>query len=360
MSNASADTRPTVAVIGGGYAGGAAAKALDEFASVTLVEPRDAFVHNVAALRALVEPEWLPRIFLPYDRLLANGRVLRDRAVAVEPGRVTLASGAELTPDFIVLATGSTYPYPAKSGTDETATAISRYRESHDELARAGRVLIVGAGPTGLELAGEISDRWPEKRITILESEPDILAGPYRQDLRDELRRQLEERGVEFVLGEALTAEPESPPVTVGPFAVSTGAGRTIEADIWFRCHGLTPVSGYLRGDLAGTRLPDGSIEVTPELQVSGQTTVFALGDASAADLKTAGRAGREAEVVVANIRALVEGGELQAYEPSASRDRDPARPERRRLRAAGPGRGHRRRADRRDQGRAPVRRELP
>src|SRR5579863_1160844 len=135
MSNASADSRPAVAVIGGGYAGGAAAKALDEFARVTLVEPRDAFVHNVAALRALVEPEWLQRIFLPYDRLLTAGSVVRDRAVAVEAGRVTLASGAVLTPDFLVLATGSTYPYPAKSGTDETATALHRYRESHEELA---------------------------------------------------------------------------------------------------------------------------------------------------------------------------------------------------------------------------------
>jgi apoptosis-inducing factor 2 len=317
MSDRSRDARPTVAVVGGGYGGAAVAKPLDEFTRVTLVEPRDAFVHNVAALRALVEPEWLPRIFLPYDRLLANGRVLRDRAVAVDAGRITLASGSELTPDLIVLATGSTYPYPAKSGTDETATAISRYRSSHEELARAGRVLIVGAGPTGLELAGEISDRWPEKRITILESEPEILAGPYRQDLREEVRRQLVERGVEFVLGESLTAEPESPPVTVGPFAVSTSAGRTIEADVWFRCHGLTPVSDYLRGDLARTRLPDGSIEVTPQLQVKGQSTVFALGDVAAADLKTAGRAGREAEVVVANIRALVEGAELQTYEPS-------------------------------------------
>ena len=316
MSNASADGRPTVAVIGGGYGGFNAAKALDEFADVTLVEPRDAFVHNVAALRALVEPEWLPRIFLSYDRLLANGRVMRDRAVAVDGRSVTLASGAELMPDFIVLATGSTYPYPAKSGTDETATAVVRYRASHEELAHAGRVLIVGAGPTGLELAGEISDRWPEKQITILEPEPEILAGPYKQELREEVRRQLEQRGVEFVLGEALTAEPESPPVTFGPFAVSTRAGRTIEADIWFRCHGLTPVSDYLRGDLASARLPDGSIAVTPQLQVEGQTNVFALGDVAAADLKTAGRAGREAAVVVANIRALLEGGELQAYEP--------------------------------------------
>ena len=318
MTNTSADVRAAVAVIGGGYAGISVAKGLDEFARVTLVEPRDAFVHNVAALRALVEPEWLPRIFLPYHRLLAHGSVVRDRAVSVDAGRVTLASGAELTPDFIVLATGSTYPYPAKSGTDETATAIHRYRKSHDELAQAGRVLIVGAGPTGLELAGEISDRWPEKRITIIEPAPEILAGPYKQELRDEVRRQLEERGVTFVLGEALAAEPESPPVTFGPFATSTTAGRTIEADIWFRCYGLTPVSDYLSGELANTRLPDGSIEVTPELLVKGQADVFAVGDVAAADLKTAGRAGREAELVVANIRALVDGGELQAYEPAA------------------------------------------
>ena len=42
------DTRPTVAVIGGGYAGYSTARELDDFADVTLIEPRDAFVHNVA------------------------------------------------------------------------------------------------------------------------------------------------------------------------------------------------------------------------------------------------------------------------------------------------------------------------
>jgi hypothetical protein len=44
--------------------------------------------------------------------------------------------------------------------------------------------------------------------------------------------------------------------------------------------------------------------------------TSRSFGDVSAADLKTAGRAGREAEIVVADIRALLEGNELQAYEP--------------------------------------------
>ena len=76
--------RPSVLVVGGGYGGINAAKALDDMADVTLVDPTEAFVHNVAAWRALVDPEWLKRIFYPYEHLLAHGRFLRDRAVAID------------------------------------------------------------------------------------------------------------------------------------------------------------------------------------------------------------------------------------------------------------------------------------
>jgi NADH dehydrogenase FAD-containing subunit len=54
--------RASVVILGGGYGGINAAKALDDVADVTLVDPTEAFVHNVAAWRALVEPEWLDRI----------------------------------------------------------------------------------------------------------------------------------------------------------------------------------------------------------------------------------------------------------------------------------------------------------
>src|SRR6266567_1427597 len=87
--------KPTVVVVGGGYGGTAVAKALDETSNVVLVEPKDAFTHNIAALRALVDPSWLPRIFLPYDGLLTHGRVVRDRAAVVDPHRVVTASGEE-------------------------------------------------------------------------------------------------------------------------------------------------------------------------------------------------------------------------------------------------------------------------
>ncbi|MFC7648329.1 hypothetical protein ACFQX6_53700 [Streptosporangium lutulentum] len=91
-------TRKSVVVLGGGYGGFKVARALDDVADVTLVDPSDAFMHNVAAWRALVDPEWLDRIFMPYDRLLTHGRFLQDRAVEVDGLRVTLASGGGLSP----------------------------------------------------------------------------------------------------------------------------------------------------------------------------------------------------------------------------------------------------------------------
>ncbi|MDQ1510631.1 MAG: apoptosis-inducing factor 2, partial [Actinomycetota bacterium] len=147
---------PTVVVLGGGYGGVAIAKALDADVDVVLVEPKDSFVHNIGALRALVEPAFLPKIFLPYDRLLTRGRVVRDRAVEVSPHRVVLASGDAIDADYVVLATGSTYPFPAKSDAHDAEDAIDNYRAAYDELTRAKRVLLVGAGAVGIELAGEI------------------------------------------------------------------------------------------------------------------------------------------------------------------------------------------------------------
>jgi NADH dehydrogenase FAD-containing subunit len=310
--------RPVVAVIGGGYGGTAVAKALDDIADVVLVEPKDAFVHNVASLRALVDPSWLPRVYFPYEGLLANGRVVTGRAVKADVGQVTLASGEQIRADYIVLATGSAYPFPAKSDVDLTAAAHDKVRAAHAALAGARRVLLIGAGPVGIELAGEIKEVWPDKGVTLLDVADDVLGERFRPDLKAELRRQLTEAGVELLLSSPLREAPPVPPGERREFTVVTQAGAEVTADIWFRCYGVSPVSDYLAGDLAGARRPDGFIEVTPFLQVAGQDRVFAVGDVSAADHKMAGIAGRQAQVVADNIRSLITGtGSLRAHEPT-------------------------------------------
>lgn len=315
---ASSRTRPSVLVLGGGYGGISVAKGLDDVADVTLVEPKDAFVHNVAALRALVAPEWVPKIFLPYDRLLQNGRVLRDRVVRLEGKRARLASGREIDSDFVVLATGSSYPFPAKSDTPDTARAQERYRAAHQSLAMAERVLILGAGAVGLELAGEVAARWPEKRITIADIAGDILPGEYRPDLRTELRRQLGEMGVELMLDSSLRTSAPSAAGDLQPFSVSTEAGDEITFDIWFRAYGIAPVTDYLAGDLAELRTPEGYVEVTPHMQLRGQEGILAIGDIAAGHPNGAGRATRHGDLVASNLRTMITGqGELAEAQPA-------------------------------------------
>ncbi|MEV4532657.1 FAD-dependent oxidoreductase [Asanoa sp. NPDC049518] len=311
----STDTRPTVTVLGGGYSGIKVAKALDDVADVTLVAPADAFTHNGAAWRALVEPEWLDRIFLPYDRLLTRGRFVHDRATEVDGRRVTLASGQVLEPDHLVLATGSGYPFPAKVDERNAATARARFRQAHEELRDAKRVLVIGAGPSGLELAGEIRAFFPDKAVTIVGADSDVMPGPFDQELRDELRRQLDELGVELRLGTPVRDLPAVPPTTLGDVRVTTADGEELTADVWYQAFGVKPATGYLRGALAEARRPDGYLRVDAQLRLA--VGVYAVGDITDADRDGIGTAGAQAELVAANLRALITGeGELRQYVP--------------------------------------------
>ncbi|BBH66215.1 pyridine nucleotide-disulfide oxidoreductase [Actinoplanes sp. OR16] len=299
-----------VVVVGGGYGGIAVAKALDDIADVTLVEPRESFVHNVAALRATVDPSWQDKIFISYDGLLTRGRVLRDRAVHVTDGMVRLSSGTELAAGYTVLATGSTGPFPSKI--DDPAHGPADLDRLRDNLARASHVLLLGAGAVGLELAGEIAAAWPGKAVTIMDPGREPLGGRFPEEFRSLVRRQLAAFPVRLKLGTSLRTQPEPAPGSLRPFTVTTDQGEVIAADLWLPCFGGRVDTGYLDPALAGARQPDGRLTVTPRLTIPGHDRIFAIGDVTAVpEMKTARNAAAHAEVVAAGIRALLHGETL-------------------------------------------------
>ncbi|MBO3734964.1 NAD(P)/FAD-dependent oxidoreductase [Glycomyces niveus] len=310
----------TVAIIGGGYGGAALAKALDEHTDVVLIEPKDAFVHAAGSLRAVTQPdEFAARIFYPYEGFIKRGKQIREYAAGVDERGVTLASGTRVDADYIVVATGSGYPYPAKTRTDSTDEALAHFKATHAELAGAGRVLIAGAGPVGLELAGEIKAVWPEKQITIVDPSDELMPG-YEAELRTELHAQLEKLGIEVRLGTSLDDEPAVEPGRAGAVSV-TAEGERIEADIWFQAFGASTNSGYLENGIAPLNRR-GQLPVTPKLNVEGHAHVYAIGDVTDVnEEKRAASAGRHAEVVAANIIAQINGeAPKQEYEPSPVR----------------------------------------
>jgi NADH dehydrogenase FAD-containing subunit len=300
-----------VVVVGGGYGGIAVAKELDDVADVTLVEPRETFVHNVAALRATVSPEWTDKIFIRYDGLLSRGRVVRDCAARVSAGEVLTDSGTRLAADVVVLATGSTAPFPAKADSTGRDEAAAQFTGAHDALLRSTHVLLLGAGAIGLELAGEIKSVWPEKAVTVVDPGPELISGRFPAEFREELRRQLDAMDVQLRLETSLTALPEPAPGSLRPFTVTTGDGDLIAADLWFPCFGTGVRTDYLDAGLVTARQPDGRLAVTPQLRLLGQETVFAVGDVTAVpELKMARAAGEHAAVVAANVRAMIAGEE--------------------------------------------------
>ncbi|GAA2863815.1 hypothetical protein Acy02nite_72370 [Actinoplanes cyaneus] len=300
----------TVVIIGGGYGGTLVAKELDADANVILIDPREGFVNAAASLRALTRPAWAPNAFFPYGTLLERGLVIRDRAVSVDPQGVTLASGERVRADHLVLATGSDYSYPAKPRPGATAIAeqLDDLRETHKELSGATRVLILGAGPVGLELAGEIKDVWPDKGVIIVDRTAELLLG-FLPEVRDSLHGQLTERGIELRLGTSLTAPPPVPAGRIARFAVTTDSGEQIAADIWFRAFGLQINTGYLADGRLTPLTGHGMIPVTDHLNVRGYDHVYAIGDvADLPDPKMASYAMEHAVIVADNIRAQLAG----------------------------------------------------
>jgi NADH dehydrogenase FAD-containing subunit len=313
---------PRVVVVGGGYGGARVAALLDDVADVVLVEPKDAFVHASAALRAAVDPAWEDRVFFAYDRLLRRGRVLRQRVERATSSGVHLADGTTVDADHLVLATGTSYPFPAKFLESEAGVARARLARMRADLARTRRVLVVGAGAVGLELVGELLDAYPHLAITVVDRADDALSsGDYVPGLRDAVHAQLDDR-VEFRFGARLAS---LPPVDVGvhePFAVETEQGVRVEAEMWFRCHGNLPATDYLAGDLAGARTGLGEVRVGPTLALTGHRSVWAVGDITdVPESKRASAARDHAAVVAANIRSAIAGREPAAtYVPAPER----------------------------------------
>ncbi|TQJ19996.1 NADH dehydrogenase FAD-containing subunit [Micromonospora sp. A202] len=311
----------TVAVVGGGYGGTAVAKALESQADVVLIDPRDAFVNVAGSLRALTRPDWAGNMFFPFDTVLTRGTVIRDRAVSVDPGGVTLASGQRVAADYLVLATGSSYAYPARLDADSMEGALDDLRQTNKELASAERVLILGAGPVGLELAGEIKDVWPDKRVTIVDPAEQLLPA-FRAEMRDDLHRQLDELGIRVRLGTRLAA-----PLTTGAnraatFTATTTDGDEITADIWFRAFGLRVNSDYLADGRLTKPTQEGQVSVTETLNIRRPDDVlghvYAIGDLTdVAEDKMAAYALQHAEVVAQNISAQLRGEQPTAtYQP--------------------------------------------
>ncbi|MEI9981179.1 MAG: NAD(P)/FAD-dependent oxidoreductase [Edaphobacter sp.] len=227
--------RKRVVILGGGFAGINAAMSVAKLpVDVTLVDRRNyhlfqPLLYQVAL--AVLSPADIAQPIRSLFRGHPNVEVLMDEAVGFDlPKRlVNLKTGVELEYDFLIVATGSTHSYFGRDDWAklapglkmvEDATEIRRrvllaFELAEREMMEKGthpalNFVIIGGGPTGVELAGAISDiakLYMAKdfrhidpsmaKVLILEGSPSILAA-YPPDLQRKAGEQLNALGVQF------------------------------------------------------------------------------------------------------------------------------------------------------------------
>ncbi len=297
--------RPHVVIVGGGFAGIHAAKKLAHLpVDVTVIDRRNhhtfqPLLYQVAL--AVLSPADIAQPIRTILRRQPNTQVLMDEVVGIDvtARRITLRSGVSLAYDYLVLATGATHSYfgqdewePFAPGlkTIEDAIEIRRRVLLAFELAERQVVekgwhpplnfVVVGGGPTGVELAGAISDIAqlymrhdfrhidPTKsRVLLLDGAPRVLA-TYPPDLSAKAAESLARLGVEVLVNTPVTG--------IGPGWVDAG-GKRIDAVVTLWAAG---VQASPLGKMLGASIDRrGCVIVDSHLNPPGLPEVFVLGD---------------------------------------------------------------------------------
>ena len=299
---------PRVVILGGGFGGLYAARALAGAAvAVTLVDRRNHHVFQPLLYQVATAGLAAPDIAAPIRSILrdqANVTVLLAEALGIDPvaRRVTLDAGA-LPYDYLVVATGATHSY---FGHDDWAafapglkdledafevrsrilTAFERAESAPDDAARAPWLtfVVVGGGPTGVELAGaiaEIAHRTmardfrnfdPAKARVVLVDGVDRVLPTFPAASSRDAAGLLRKKGVEIVLSARATA--------IDAAGVTLDGGQRIAARtvLWAAGVASSPLGRELGVPL--DRL--GRVPVAPDLSVPAHPEVFVVGDLAA------------------------------------------------------------------------------
>lgn len=297
-----------VVIIGAGFAGLSAAKALAKApVRITLVDRRNYHLFQPLLYQVATAGLSPADIAMPIRSILSrqrNATVLLGNVTGIDTARrVVLIDTREISYDTLIVATGACHAYFGHDEWESVALGLKKIEDATDmrrqillsfELAensedpaerqRLLNFVIVGGGPTGVELAGAIAELARKvlacdfrhinprhARVILIEAGPRVLA-TFPEKLSVAAQRALQRLGVEVRVGARVT-ECDARGVVV--------AGERIEARtiLWAAGVAASPAAKWLK--TKADRL--GRVSVGPDLTLPGHRDVFVIGDTAAA-----------------------------------------------------------------------------
>jgi NADH dehydrogenase len=299
-------TEPRVVVVGAGFGGLAAMRRLARARVQTTLVDRNIYstfqplLYEVASASLTSSDVAYPvrNLARKYHAAFRHGEL-----ASIDPagGKITLADGAELGYEYLILATGVSAAYHGIPGAAEYSMGLYTRRDAIvlrdrimlglERISLTGlrndvAVTVIGGGATGVELAGSLADlrnvalaaSYPEidrsrVHVALVEQAPVLLA-PFHPALREYTRRQLARRGVDVRLGTTIAK--------VAPDQVLLPDGSALTSDITVWAAGVAgpdEISSWGLPQAAG-----GRIRIGPDLRIIGFDRIFAIGDVALID----------------------------------------------------------------------------
>ncbi|TKY88316.1 hypothetical protein EX895_002668 [Sporisorium graminicola] len=344
----------TIAIVGGSYVGMRLAQALIPVLPashrVVVVEANSHFHHLFTFPRfAVLHRGGEEKALIPYTHTFEAARdkasIVHARALSVHAapegagkGWLQLDRASEggkdrLEFDFLAIATGTqlcqpwSLPSTHTDGVQAKKQAVETLRRYQDAVKEAQRIVIVGGGAVGVQVACDISELYPAatgKKVTLLHSRERVM-NKFHPELHAIVAKRFAERGVSTHLGSRVVIPAGGfPSFAPGQtFDVELQNGTKVPADLVLMCTGQTPHSALLASFAPHALSPDGFINVLPTMQIDFASSapsplaqrMFALGDiANSGASKTVRAAMGQIDTITSNILALIQGDTPKAH----------------------------------------------
>ncbi|RCH85822.1 hypothetical protein CU097_005785 [Rhizopus azygosporus] len=201
-----------VVIIGGGFTGFTVASILDPMSRfhVTLIDAKDSFEYTPGIVSKIVNPERSTSLRFTHESYVKNGKVVIGYASDILNDAKSVKVNDEVIHfDYLVLCTGTSYANQLKSTDSSSLYRTANLRKISREITQAKKVLIVGAGLVGCELAAAIRQKslaaQRDTKVVLVDSLSEVL---HRFPLKQKRKAHefLVNLGVDIVLNERITA----------------------------------------------------------------------------------------------------------------------------------------------------------
>jgi len=329
----------TVVIIGASYGGLQVAhgllKALPNQVKVVLINTSDKFYFNIAAPRIVAKPDAfkpeqylipIPPGFAKYPK--GSFEFIKGSASSIDPDSKTVTISTEpqasVSYDYLVIASGSSTTsffngtrIPFKAMGDDTLSAIQAAQET---ISKARTAVIAGAGPIGVETAGELAEAWATRTgtsITLVSATWQILP-VLKQSAGEAAEKMLEKANVKVIKSRKVE-KAEQLASDKGKWTVTLDNGEQLKADVYISSTGVTPNNSFIPANFLSSA---GWVNVDEHFRVlgSGQQPIYAIGDITTHPMRTSIKLQEQIPVVLANLKSdVMKKSQYSSYKPNQS-----------------------------------------